>query len=229
MNTGLRKITQEELNQILTQHELWLETDGKEGKRANLSWTDLSYMDLSHVNLSYANLRYAILKGAILRDADLRGANLSYAILTNVNLSYTDLSYANLTNAILIGAILTNIKYNSQTAFFALAGPEKGSFIGFKKAYNQGEEYIVELLIPEDAKRSSATTRKCRCSKAKVLSITNLDGTDADVKEVFSKHCVDFSYKVGEVIEIKDYNNDRWEECTTGIHFFITRDEAVRY
>lgn len=54
-----------------------------------------------------------------------------------------------------------------------IACPEKGAFIGFKKA----NEFIVELEIFEDAKRSSATTRKCRCSKAKVLSITNLDGT----------------------------------------------------
>ena len=28
---------------------------------------------------------------------------------------------------------------------------------------------------------------------------------------------------------VKDFDDDRWNECSTGIHFFITRDEAVMY
>lgn len=56
-----------------------------------------------------------------------------------------------------------------------LVCPEKGSFIGYKKCR---DDLIVELEIPEDALRSSATTRKCRCSKANMLSITNLDGSE---------------------------------------------------
>ena len=200
MNTGLRKITQEELNQILEQHKLWFNTDEQEGKRANLSWTDLEGLDL---------------RGADLRYADLTGAILYGAILTNANLT---------------GADFTNIAYSETTANFALACPEKGSFIGFKKANSIfGEEHIVELLIPEDAKRSSATSRKCRCSKAKVLSITNLDGTDADVTKVYSGYDPSFIYKVGEMVGVEDFDEDRWKECTSGIHFFITRDEAVRY
>ena len=104
--------------------------------------------------------------------------------------------------------------------------PEKGSFIGFKKAAGN---YIVELEITEDALRSSATSRKCRCSKAKVLSITNLDGSDSGLTEVVSKLCPDFVYTIGEIVEAPDFNTDRWEECSAGIHFFITRQEAVDY
>lgn len=108
---------------------------------------------------------------------------------------------------------------------FPIACPEKGSFIGFKKA----GEHIVELLITEDAKRCSATTRKCRCSKAMVLSITKLDGGVTDVRCVSSDYDANFLYVVGEYVEVKNFNDNRWDECSAGIHFFITRQEAVDY
>lgn len=87
---------------------------------------------------------------------------------------------------------------------------------------------IVKLFIPEDAKRSSATTRKCRASKAKVLSITNINGTE-NFDIAFSCYDHSFIYKVGKTIEIKDFDEDRWNECGAGIHHFITRKEAVDY
>lgn len=162
--------------------------------------------------------------------ADLSGANLSWANLSGENLSgadlrRADLRQANLNGADLSGAILTNVKYNENTAFFALCCPEEGSFIGFKKAGGK----IIKLLIPEDSKRSSATTRKCRCSKAKVLSITEIDGSDSGITEVCSDLDERFIYKVGETVSVSDFDENRWNECSTGIHFFITRDEAVKY
>jgi hypothetical protein len=84
-------------------------------------------------------------------------------------------------------------------------------------------------IIPDDAKRSSATTRKCRCSKAEVLSITNIDGSDAGITSVSSSHDPEFVYKIGETVSVDNFCEDRWQECAPGIHFFITRDEAVRY
>ena len=157
--------------------------------------------------------------------ADLSGANLSEANLSWANLIGADLSGADLSGADLSGANLTNVKYNENTAFFALCCPEEGSFIGFKKAGGK----IIKLLIPEDSKRSSATTRKCRCSKAKVLSITEIDGSDSGITEVCSDLDERFIYKVGETVSVSDFDENRWNECSTGIHFFITRDEAVKY
>ena len=66
-------------------------------------------------------------------------------------------------------------------------------------------------------------------NKAKVLSITNLDGTDADIDVAYSNYDPGFIYKIGEIVEVPDFNNDRWNECSTGIHFFMTREEAVEY
>lgn len=104
--------------------------------------------------------------------------------------------------------------------------PEEGSFIGFKKCRNG---LIVKLEITEDAMRCSATGRKCRCSKAKVISITNLDGTATNVKTAISEHDSNFTYTCGEIVEVPNFNTNRWYECSAGIHFFITRQEAVDY
>ena len=139
------------------------------------------------------------------------------ANLYQANLSGADLREADLSGANLSGAKNLN---------FPIACPEEGSFIGFKKCQ---DGKIVKLKIPVDALRCSATGRKCRCSKAKVLSITNIDGTDANVGMAISEYDRNFIYKVGETIEVPNFNTDRWNECSTGIHFFMTRQEAVDY
>ena len=153
--------------------------------------------------------------------ADLRGANLRGADLCDA-----DLCGANLCCANLRGAKNTDkTAWDAYTAFYPLHCPETGSFIGYKKAAGK----IVMLEICADAKRSSATSRKCRCSKAKVLSITHLDGSDSGLTEVRSNYSKEFVYRVGEVAEVPDFDDNRWNECAAGIHFFITRDEAVKY
>ena len=129
---------------------------------------------------------------------------------------------ANLRGANLYGADLRGAE---NIPFIPYACPDFGSFIGFKKAQGM----IVVLEIPKDAKRLSSTGRKCRCDKAKVLGIQNVDGTQSDLTEVASDRTDDFVYKVGEIVSVDDFDEDRWNECSTGIHFFINRQEAVDY
>ena len=201
---------------------------------ANLEGANLWGADLRDANLESANLSGADLRGANLNDADLTytdlksanlwGADLWCADLSGADLRGADLRYANLEGANLSGADLCDAKIN-----FHIACPEKGSFIAFKKAGNNYNNYIVELLIPEDARRCSATSKKCRCDKAKVLSITKLDGTSDGVDTVYSIYDETFAYKIGETVEVKDFDDNRWNECSTGIHFFLTRQEAVEY
>ena len=205
-------------------------------RAASLGWTDLSeaclcYADFCGAVIYRANLIKADLNGADLRLADLSGADLNYA-----RLSFADLSKANLNRANLIGADLRCADLNgaivdmanlidAKNIDFPILCPEKGSFIGFKKANG----LIVELEIPSDALRSSATTRKCRCSKAKVISITNLDGSPSGVASIPSSWDSNFIYTIGDTIEVADFDTNRWNECAPGIHFFITRQEAVNY
>ena len=133
------------------------------------------------------------------------------------DLRRADLREADLREADLSGA--KNVPY------IPYACPDFGTFIGFKKASG----YIVVLEIPEDAKRLSATGRKCRCNKAKVLEIQNIDGTKANVTKVASGYDSNFVYEVGKTVSVDNFCDDRWQECAPGIHFFINRQEAVNY
>ena len=160
----------------------------------------------------------ANLCGANLCEADLYGANLRGADLYGANLRRADLRGADLRGADLRGA--------EKIPFIPYACPDFGMFIGFKKAR---DNLIVVLEIPEDAKRLSATGRKCRCDKARVLEIQNLDGTKSDKIEAVSQYDEDFIYRVGEIVSVPDFCEDRWNECSEGIHFFINRQEAVDY
>ena len=209
---------------------------------ADLSGADLSGADLRGADLREANLLGADLLGADLREANLLGANLREANLREANLRGADLREANLLGANLRGANLLganlrgaenldSVTYNEQTSFFALQCPETGSFIAWKKAIvaGQGDACIVELLVPSEAKRSSATSRKCRVSKAKVVSIKSIDGKE-DFDKAIAQYDNSFVYEVGQFVEPKNgFGEDRWVECDAGIHCFITRKEAELY
>jgi hypothetical protein len=160
----------------------------------------------------------ADLRRSDLREADLRRADLRRADLSGVNLSGADLSGANLWGADLSGANLWGANH-------PIACPEEGSFIAFKKCR---DKLIVKLEIPEDARRCSAASRKCRCDKAKVVSITDLDGNVVNT-EAYSEHDPSFVYRVGEMVSVDNFDENRWNECAPGIHFFITRQEAAEY
>lgn len=222
---------------------------------ANLSYADLSGANLSGTNLGCANLSFAdlsdtCLSKAYLGKADLSNACIKYADLSDADLSYADLhgadlcrasllranlSSANLSSASIRGALmreaelndanLDGIKYDGLTVFFGLACPEEGEFIAWKRV----GDYIVKLLIPACAKRSSATTRKCRASKAHVLGIFDVEGNVADVITVTSSSYTRTEYTVGEDVLPDEWDDNRWNECSHGIHFFITRGEAINY
>ena len=186
---------------------------------ANLSDADLRCANLSDADLSDANLRCANLSGADLRGGDLRCANLCGANLSGADLRGADLRGANLSCANLSDADLCDAKG------CYLSCPTEGSFIGWKKASG----HIVKLRIPEDARRSSATGHKCRCDKAYVMEIQNMDGTRATEDTVRSDHDQNFVYTVGATVEVPDFDDNRWSECAPGIHFFIDRRAAVEY
>ena len=211
-------------------------------RRANLRGVNLNGVSLRGADFREANLRGAILYRADLREADLREADLSGADLSGANLYEANLRRANLYRADLCGAILceadlreanlhgadlrgANLREAKNIPFIPYTCPDTGSFIGYKKANG----YIVVLEILSDARRCSATDRKCRCDKAKVLEIQNLDGSKANVNIVASGYDSSFIYTVGEIVEEPNFDEDRWNECSAGIHFFTNRQEAVVY
>ena len=72
------------LDEILEQHKLWLDSDGIEGERAYLP----------DANFTGADLRNANFTGADLTDAKLTGADLNHADLTDARISEKNLAYA---------------------------------------------------------------------------------------------------------------------------------------
>ena len=223
---------------------------------ANLRDADMRHADLYGVDLRSAGLRYADLRSAGLRYADLRGVNLSGANLCDADLHYADLQGADLRDANLCGVDLRGANlYGADLQGANLRGaglcgadfdgarnippsvlsqtgilPDEGDVVGWKKAMDEHyNPVIVKLLIPADAQRSNATTRKCRASEAEVLDIQNPDGESLDGVTANSKYDVDFIYRKGETVKVSDFDMNRWNECAPGIHFFITRQEAVDY
>ena len=169
------------------------------------------------------------LHGADLHGADLRGADLRGANLRDADLCYADLSGANLRDANLRDA--NHVKLSiAKTSIL----PDEGDIIGWKKAWTDNEmpttPVIVKLLIPADAQRSNATGRKCRASKARVLDLQDKQGNSLPPDTTaYSGHDTDFTYKKGETVHVENFDTNRWNECAPGIHFFITRIEAVEY
>ena len=208
---------------------------------ANLRGADLRGADLTRANLTGANLRGAILNGADLRGAILTGANLSGADLcgadptgadlrganlTRADLTGADLRGANLTDADLTGANLTRANLRWADLTLTNLPPLKtvlpeGDFTAYKKVR---DGVVLTLLIPADAKRTgSLVGRKCRADRAKVVSASVEGDTFHSLRDY------DFIYKVGEVVFEPNYDPDTRVECTRGIHFFLTREEAEAF
>ncbi len=141
------------------------------------------------------------------------GLAVKLAIKSGANLSRADLYGANLSRA-----DLTDAK-NSALAIAKTRILPNGDLIGWKKCKNN---VIVKLRIPESAKRSHAFGRKCRAEYVDVLEI--IGGETAT-----SQHDKKTEYRVGERVQPGSFDEDWQKECSHGIHFFITREEAEEY
>ena len=194
---------------------------------SNLRGSDLSCSNLSDSNLSGSNLRGSDLSDSNLRGSDLSDSNLSCSNLRGSDLRGSDLSGSNLrgsdlSDSNLSGSNLRDVKDadKMQDIFISHTSicPE-GTIIGWKKCRGN---VIVKLEIPAEAKRSNATGRKCRAEYAKVLEVI---GADVGI----SQHDCNTEYRVGEIVKPDKWDDNRWYECSNGIHFFITRLEAENY
>ena len=215
----------------------WADLKGANLKCAELRYANLEGANLEGANLKGANFYLADLEGANLKGANLKGANLTGAKFKGANLEGADLEDANLKCACFFDTFLLNAKFkdnNFEGASFRgardvphipLACPSEGAFVAWKKVEGK---YLVKIQIPEDARRCSATTRKCRCDKAMVLEITSLDG-NKHYNEVTNNRYNETIYKVGEFVYPDSFDENRWNECSNGIHFFINKEDAINY
>ena len=236
-------MNENDLKEVLKLHSMWL-NDRSTGKGADLTGADLRGADLREANLRGADLTGAYLtgadlqgayltgadltgadlQGADLREANLRGADLYGTNLKGANLRGADLTGADLTGADLTGADLTGADLTgAKLPMFQLC-PD-GQFTGYKKVAGGT---VLELLVPRSALRTSSLVgRKCRASKVKVVGVV---GETPTTQTVFkSTYGSSFVYEVGTWVSEPNYDEDIRVECTKGIHFFITKAEALAY
>jgi len=178
------------------------------------------YADIKEaVEKSRADLSGADLSGADLSGADLSGANLFRANLSGADLSGADLSRANLSRANLSGA--KNLKLHFSHC------PEEGSFIAWKKCRNN---LILKLVIPNDAKRTSCLiNRKCRAEYVKTIAMFKDGKKVSDNTIAIGLHTEEIKYQIGHITKADSFDPNIFQDCSHGIHFFITRAEAEEF
>ena len=211
--------------------------------KSDLRGVDLRKTSLQHTNLSYADFREATLNDTYIPnsnlthadfgDASFVGAYLSHSNLTRADLQGANLAWADLRSCVFYDTDLrdcnfmySNLRGSKYVPYIPLQCPSDGAFIGWKKVNN----VLIKLEIPADAKRSSATTNKCRCDKAKVLGFYDSLGTEElDMTELVNDEYEKCKYIKGEMVYPDFFDEDRWNECSHGIYFFINKQDAINY
>jgi hypothetical protein len=191
----------------------------------NVDFTNCSFYQSVFINCEFQNCNFesADFTGSIVKGTSFVYCNMKDSIFYSALVNETSMSKS---------FNLCDIKYLTINKIC----PEVGSFIGWKKGFASDIESekeddvvsaIIKLEITEDAKRVNSFSRKCRCSKAKVLDIKTYGGSK--ISEAYSINYPNFIYKVGNIIEASDFNDDPLIECAPGIHFFITEKEAREF
>lgn len=201
---------------------------------------DLSNLDLTYINFTDAHGENVSFSGSDLSNSifirvRFHHSDFTDTIFHNTNLEAADIRYSKFIRCDFRGtkfkmtfmekSIHKDVIIDDTTENYRMACPETGPFVCYKKCY---DNRLVQLLVPSDARRSSDTSRMCRCDKAKVLNITDFDHEEK-FTEARSLCGRDFFYHVGEYVYEPNYNDDRWLQSTYGIHFFLTEEEAKAY
>ncbi len=197
-------------------------------KKADLSDAIFTNVKLIRANFDDADLSFGYFSESSLPAASFKNANLKSAYFTKCNIQGANFKNA-LTNEYTIFEGNAHYHYKTIMPNTLMICPEEGSFIGYKigaiSEYSK-KRFLIKLEILESAKRLNGDTRVCRCDKAKVLDIINID-TKEHVNMCSSCYDYDFKYEVGKVSEVNEFDDNRWVDYTTGIHFFMTKQEAL--
>ena len=236
----MKKMTKKELKSLLDdfrnkEGEEYLDLTYISMRTKKLEGMDFSRVDFSNSDFKNVNFRSCKFDNAKLQhtkfeNCDLSGSSFAYADLFAADLRACDLSGSNFDGADFFAALLweaklDNLLVTDRTKFFRNYCPEEGYMFGYKKCFN---ERMVQLLIPKDAKRCSSTTNACRCDKARVVAITDVNRKES-YKEAMSFVDPNFIYRLGEMVYADSYNEDRWHDSSHGIHFWMTFEEALGY
>ncbi|WAW15037.1 pentapeptide repeat-containing protein [Peptostreptococcus equinus] len=191
----------------------------------DLSWSEIRNTSCKNTDFSHSKLENTLCRNVDFYRANLEGSSLSACDFRTCSLKEANCIGSDFKNSILLDTNLEGIIYDKSTKNFSLRCPEEGYFIGYKKCFN---DLLVTLLIPTDAKRSSGTNSACRCDKAKVIAISKLDGSGF-YREAVSLVDETFIYRLGQFSYADSFDDNRWLDSSHGIHFWMTKEEAIAY
>ena len=209
-------------------------------RNANLTETKFDCAMLFDVKFCKSDLHLSSFRCASIDDCNFNEASLEDACLDCCSIFSSSFIQTDMT-----GVFIDNIAgfYPRYKDIFDRAKnvyhvpvecPTHGSFIGWKKIAKDKNgkttEYLVKLEIPEDAKRTSIKYGKCKCSKAMVLGIYNLDGTAVKFKSIINNSfgVKTTRYTIGKMVYPDSYDDIRYT-CSNGIYFFADREVALNY
>ncbi len=210
----------------------FIESDGD-----NLSFNSA---DLICTNFTGASCHGVTFGDAYINNVNFSKAFMKDAIFSGATIISTNFWRANINNAHFVGTkIGDNVNlhtiYNpinvKELPNIPLVCPEKGSFIGYKIGICDTLDFhycLIELEILKTSKRSSGKSRICRCDKAKVLDIIDIK-TNKHIGKCVSYFYRDFEYKVGKISRAVGFDKNRWRDAADGIHFFMSKQEALDY
>lgn len=196
------------------------------------------YLNLSGFSFSCMDLSKTLFAQCDLRDSNFIDANIVGTVFDHCKLSYNTVerNIYELKIPLLLYDNQCRGKYSYNEDEFTIYDIVKYKYtydkdlIGYKSVKGeQNELLIAELLIPKYTNRMVFENSKCRCSVAKVLGIYYCDGKTYTGKAKPIIAPGGYIYKVGEMVYPDSYDDFIFEECSNGIHFFLTKEEAIQF
>ena len=182
---------------------------------ANLKNADFSCANAWSANFNETNCKDAIFLSANLTEASFEGADLDGASFAQANLTEANLQDTNIIAA----------EFDNTVGIYPVC-PTKGVFTAWTIGDDfEGNDCLVEVVIPVWAQRSSGTTRKCRAEALYIESIKRLKDNYSPLG--VSLRFRDYILSKNEIVRDNDYEIDRFKVSSTDLYFYITEEEAL--
>lgn len=188
---------------------------------ANLKNTDFSCANAWDANFNNTNCKDALFLSTNLTEASFEGADLDSASFAQANLTGANLQDTNIITA----------EFDNTVGIYPVC-PDTGSFIGWTIGEDEeGNEYLVKILLPWPALRNSGTTRRCRANCLYINDITPIGESleDDDCPNSVNLKNRDFKLSLGEPSIDENFEVDRFKTSSADLYFWISKEEALAH
>ena len=186
---------------------------------ANLKNTDFSCANAWGANFNETNCQNSLFLSANLTEASFEGADLDG----------TSFAQANLTEANLQDTNIITAEFDNTVGAYPVC-PDTGSFTAWTIGEDEeGNEYLVEIMLPWAALRNSGTTRRCRANCLYINGITPIGESleDDECPNSVKLKNRDFKLNLGESAVDENFETDRFKVSSTDLYFWISKEEAL--